>query len=99
MASTLRVDPERLTAAAAAQADVGAYVSGMGAGRSLGAAAQAMAGLESGTACQSVAELVDDVAAEVGAALTAHSDRLVAAADIYRAADDSLARRLRRIAD
>lgn len=99
MASTLRVEPERLQDAAAAQADVGAFVSSMSACRSLAAAVQAMAGLDSGAACQAVGAVLDEVAREIGAALTAHSDRLSSAAERYRAADDELARRLRRIAD
>ena len=99
MAPTLRVDPERLEAAAGAQADVGAYVAGMDAGRPLAGVAQAMAGLESGAAGQAVGMVLDEVAHQVSADLTAHSERLIAAADCYRAADQASARRLRRIAD
>lgn len=99
MASTLRVDPEQLRTVAAAQVDVSAYVSTMGAGRSLTAVVQSMAGLQSATASLVVGAVLDEVARQISSDLATHADRLVSAADRYCTADDELAGRLRRIAD
>lgn len=99
MAAQLRVDPERLHAAAQAQAAVGAYVAGINAGQSVAGAVQAMSGLASGQACQVVAAALDGAAAAVSADLTAHSERLSAAAQRYQQADSEFGQRLRRIAE
>lgn len=99
MASTLRVDPAGLRAAATAQAEVGAFVSGMGVGQSLASAANAMPGLLCGAACQFAGTVFDDVAHKVSGELSAHSNRLSSAADSYYRADDELGRRLRRLAE
>lgn len=99
MAATLRVDPERLRAAAAAQADVGTYVSGMHAGRSVADAVSAMPGLFSGEACRAVAALLDGAATAAGADLTEHAQRLSRAADNYHQTDSEAGRRLGRIVE
>ena len=99
MASTLRVDPDQLRATAAAQGGVSGWVSSMGAGLALAPVVQAMPGLESGAACQAVGAVLDEAANRISTELSAHADRLVSAAERYRAADAELARRLRRIAD
>ena len=62
MADALRVDPERLRVAAAAQAEVSAHIAGIGAGHSMAGAVQAMSGLASGEACQFAGALLDGVA-------------------------------------
>lgn len=99
MVATLRVDPERLLAAAEAQADLSAYVVGIDAGQSLAGAVQAMSGLACGQACQVVGSVLDGAAAAVSGDLTAHSERLFSAAQRYQQADSELGQRLRRIAE
>jgi hypothetical protein len=99
VASTLRVDPVRLRAAADAQAEVGAFVSGMAAGEVISAAANAMSGLESGAACQFAGAVLDGASARVGAELAAHSKNLTSAADRYGRVDEELGHRLRSIAE
>lgn len=99
MASTLRVDPAGLRAAAAAQADVGAFVSGMGIGQLLRSAANAMSGLRCGEACEGAGTAFDEVGCTVNDELSEHSDRLSAAADRYRDTDNELGRRLGELAE
>jgi hypothetical protein len=77
--STLRVDPARLRAAAAAQAEVGAFVSGMATGQAMTSAADAMPGLASGAAAQFAGTVLDGVAGKVSGELSTHSDRLASA--------------------
>lgn len=98
MAATLRVDPERLCAAAEAQADLSACVAGINAGESMAGAVQAMSGVLSGQACQVVAAVLDGAAAAVSADLMAHAQRLSSAAQRYHQADSEFGGRLRRIA-
>lgn len=99
MAATLRVDPARLRAAAAAEAQVGDSVSRMGVGRSLFDAADGMPGLLSGAACQFAGAIFDAAAGRVRDELSTHSGKLSTAADHYHRADDELGRRLRRLAE
>lgn len=99
MAATLRVEPERLHAAAKAQTEASAYVAAINAGQSMAGAVEAMSGLASGEACQIVAAVLDDAAAAVSADLTAHAERLSAAAHRYQQADSEFGHRLRRIAE
>jgi hypothetical protein len=98
MASTLRVDPSRLHEAAAAQSDVGAFVSSLATGQSMSRAATGMAGLLSGAACQFVGAAFDDAAATISEELNSHSSHLARAADAYHRADEELCRRLKRLA-
>jgi hypothetical protein len=97
--STLRVDPARLRAAAAAQAEVGAFVSGMATGQAMTSAADAMPGLASGAAAQFAGTVLDGVAGKVCGELSTHSDRLASAADLYSRADEELGQRLRRLTE
>lgn len=99
MAATLRVDPERLRAAAEAEADVSTYIASINAARSMAGAVQAMPGLVSGQACQIVAEVLDGAAAAVSTDLTTHAERLTSAAQRYHQADSEFGQRLRRIAE
>jgi pyrroline-5-carboxylate reductase len=99
MAETLRVDPERLRAAADAQAEVSAYVASISAGQSMAGAVQAMSGLSSSEACRFAAAVLDGAAKTVSADLTSHAERLSSAADRYRQVDYELGQRLRRIAE
>lgn len=99
MAARLRVDPERLSAASEAQADVSACVAGIRAGQSMADAVQAMSGLVSGQACQVVAAVLDGAAAAVSADLVAHAQRLSSAAQRYHQADSEFGGRLRRISE
>jgi hypothetical protein len=94
MASTLRVDPARLVAAAAAEGDVGKSVSMMAAGSTLSAAAGGVPDLLTGAALQIAASAIDNVSAMINEELTSHADKLTAAAETYRRADDDLGRRL-----
>lgn len=98
MASTLRVDPSRLIAAAAAEGDVGAFVSSMAAGQTLSGAAGGVANLLSGAALEFAASVIDDVSAAITEELTTHSNKLTAAADTYRHADEALGTRLDHVA-
>lgn len=99
MAETLRVDPERLRVAAAAQAHVSAYIASIGAGQSMARAVPAMAGLTSGEACRFATAVLDAAAKAVSADLTSHSERLSSAAERYHHTDSELGQRLRRIAE
>ena len=99
MASTLRVDPSRLVAAASAEGEVGAFVAAMGAGRSLAEGAAAMSQLRSGAVLHYAASTIDEAAAALHHGLTEHSAKLTAAADLYRHADERLGRRLGEIAE
>lgn len=94
MASTLRVDPSRLVAAAAAESDVGAFVSAMAAGQTLSGAAGGVSNLHSGAAIEFAATVIDAVGAAITAELTTHANRLTAAADTYRCTDEALGARL-----
>ena len=98
MGGVLRVDPARLRTAAAAQSDVGAYVSGMAAGPSMANAGTGMSGLLVEQACQLAATMFDAAAAAVHDALAAHATNLSAAADRYHRTDGDLGRRLGTIA-
>jgi hypothetical protein len=98
MATTLRVDPQRLRTAAAAQTDVGTLVAAMGAGRSMASASAAMPGLLSEAACQFAGTMFDTAASSVDEELKAHSTNLSAAADHYHRVDEELGRRLRDLA-
>ncbi|MEH3137683.1 MAG: type VII secretion target [Mycolicibacterium neoaurum] len=99
MAAILRVDPERLHAAAKVQADVSAYVVGINAGQSMVGAAQGMSGLFSGQACDMVASVLDGAAAAISADLTTHAERLSSAAQRYQQVDSEFGQRLRRLAE
>lgn len=98
MASTLRVDPSRLVAAATAEGDVGKFVSAMAAGQSLAAAAGGVSNLLSGAAIEFAASAIDKASATINEELTSHARKLTAAADTYRRVDENLGRRLDRIA-
>lgn len=99
MGGKLRVDPARLRTAAEAQAEVGAFVSGMSTGRAITNAVGSGAGLLSESACQFAATTFDAAAGTVHEELTAHSTNLSAAADRYHRTDEDFARRLRTIAE
>ena len=99
MTSVLRVDPALLRDVAAAQEDVGAFVSAMTAGRAMTDAALSMDGLSSGAACEFAGAVFDSVARTVGEQLTDHSTKLAAAADLYHRADEELGSRLRHLAE
>ena len=94
----MRVDPERLRRAAAAQTEVGTFVSGMAMGQSMASAATGMSGLLSEGACQVAGATFDAAAGAVHEELTAHSTKLSAAADRYQQIDEELGRRLGKIA-
>ena len=97
MGGTLRVDPEHLRTAAAAQAKVGTFVSGMAAGQSVASAGSGMSGLLSAGACQFAGTTLDTAAGAVHEELTAHSTNLSAAADLYHRTDEDFGRRLRNL--
>lgn len=99
MASTLRVDPSRLVAAATAEGDVGKSISAMAAGEALGGAAVGMSQLLSGAAILSAASAIDKVSAAINEELTAHSNKLNTAADTYRRVDERLGGRLDQVAE
>ena len=98
MGGVLRVDPARLRTAAAAQSDVGAFVSGLAAGRSMANAGTGMSGLLVEQACHLVGTRFDAVATAVHDELAAHAKNLSAAADRYHQTDGDLGRRLGTIA-
>jgi hypothetical protein len=98
MASTLRVDPSRLVAAASAEGDVGAFVAAMAAGQPLAGAAGGMSQLRSGAALQFAASAIDKAGAAIHDELAAHSAKLSSAADIYRRTDEGLGSRLGEVA-
>jgi hypothetical protein len=95
METTLLVDPTHLREAARAQADVGAFVSGMNSGASVAGGGAHVAGLESEGACTLLGGLLDDATAAVHEALSDHSAKLIRAADHYQRADEEFGRRLR----
>jgi hypothetical protein len=97
MGGTLRVDPEHLRTAAAAQAEVGTFVSGMAAGPSVARAGAGMSSLLSEAACQFAGAALDTAARAVHEELTAHSTKLSAAADRYHQTDEDFGRRLRKL--
>jgi hypothetical protein len=88
----------RLRSAAEAQSEVGAFVSGMAAGRTIAGGAGAMPGLESGAACQYASTVLDAAAAQVSTELATHAKHLISAAERYGKVDEDLGRRLRSIA-
>lgn len=95
MGGTLRVDPEHMRTAAAAQVNVGTFVSGMATGQSMTTAGSGMSGLLSEGACQFAGAAFDTAAGAVHEELTAHSTKLSAAADLYHRTDEDFGRRLR----
>lgn len=98
MGATLRVNPEVLRTAAAAQNEVKAFVSGLALGQSLTTAGTGMTGLSTEGACQLVGTTFDTAATSVHDDLSAHADNLTTAADRYHRTDETLGRGLRRIA-
>ena len=98
MSASLRVDPARLRAAAAAHANVSEFVSSMGAGQSMATAGTGMSGLLSEVACQFAGTVLETEAGAVHDELTAHAENLATAADHYHQTDERLARRLRTFA-
>lgn len=98
MASTLRVDPSRLVAAASSEADVAAFVAGMAVGQSLAGATASVSPLRSGVAIEFAASALDDVSAVIHDELTSHAAKLNTAAETYRRTDDALGSRLGRFA-
>lgn len=97
MGGTLRVDPEHLRTAAAAQTEVGTFVSGMATGQSMASAGAGMSGLLSEGACEFAGVAFDTAAGKVHDELTAHSAKLTAAADRYHRTDEDFGRRLREL--
>ena len=93
----MRVDPEQLRTAAAAQAKVGTFVSGLAAGQSMASAGTGMSGLLSEGACQFAGATFDTAAGAVHDELEAHSTSLSAAADLYHRTDEDFGRRLRKL--
>jgi hypothetical protein len=98
MGGVLRVDPERLRKAARAQADVGEFVSGMGASESMTSAGAGVSGLLSEGACQFAGSIVESALGVVHEELTTHSTNLSTAADHYHRTDEEFGRRLRKFA-
>ncbi len=96
MGGTLRVDPDALRDAARAQTEVGAAVSGLGVGTSMAGAGSGVSGLTSAGGCQFVGSVVDTALGTVGDELTAHSEKLQRAADLYQHADERAGRRIDR---
>ena len=94
MGGVLRVDPARLRTAAAAQSDVGAYVSSLAAGPSMANAGTGMSGLLVEHACELAAMRFDAAATAVHDELTAHAKNLSTAADSYHHTDGDLGPRL-----
>ena len=99
MGATLRVDPARLRTAAALEAEVGSYVSGLRTGQSMTSAGDGVAGLCSGDACRFAGAVFDAATATVHQELAAHSTNLAAAADRYHHTDEELGGRFTKIAD
>jgi hypothetical protein len=97
MAATLRVDPEQLRKAAAAQAEVGTFVSGIVSGQPMASAAAGMSGLLSEAACHFAGTAFTTAATAVHDELTAHSANLSAAADHYHRTDEEFGSRLRKL--
>jgi hypothetical protein len=96
MAGALRVNPESLRTAARTQADVGEFVSSLGAGQSLNSAGTGVSGLLSEGACQFASSMVDTALNAVREDLSKHSENLSTAAEHYRRMDEEFGRRLRR---
>ena len=94
----LRVNPDRLRAAAREQTDVGEFFSGMGVGQSMTGAGEGVSGLLSEGACQLAGSIVDTAVGNVHEELTTHASNLSTAADHYHRTDEELGRRLRRFA-
>ena len=95
MASSLRVDPSALCATAATGSEVAGFVSELPVAQSMTRAAEGLADLASGSACRFVGDVLDGIARALADELSTHSERLVAAAESYRRADEGLGRRLR----
>jgi hypothetical protein len=95
VAAPLRVNPEALRSAAAAESEVGAFLSGIGTGRAVTGVSGALPGLDSGSACELAGTVLDRFAGALAGELTAHSERLSLAADLYVRADEDIARRCR----
>ncbi|MDV3123348.1 ESX-1 secretion-associated protein [Mycobacterium sp. 21AC1] len=98
MGGVLRVNPESLRKAARAQAEVGEFISGIGAGQSMTSAGTGVSGLLSEGACQFASSAVDTALGAVHEELTKHSTNLSTAADHYHRMDTELGRRLRKFA-
>ncbi|MGV0810932.1 type VII secretion target [Mycolicibacterium boenickei] len=94
MGSPLKVAPEALQAAAAAETAVGQAIVGLDVGQPLSAAATAMPALQSGAACAQVAPVVDGAARAIGSEVDAHAAKLSSAAQRYQNTDDVSAGRL-----
>ena len=94
----MRVDPAQLRTAAAAQTEVGTFVSGMAAGQSMTTAGTGMSGLLTEGACQFAGTIFDTATAAVHDELAAHSTNLSSAADQYHRTDEELGRRLSKLA-
>ena len=95
MASSLRVDPSALCATAATESGVAGFMAELPVAQSMTRAAGNLADLLSGSACRIVGDVLDDVARTLADELSTHSERLAAAAERYRRADEDLGRRLR----
>jgi hypothetical protein len=95
MASSLRVDPSALCATASTDSEVAGFVSELPVAQSMTRAAEGLADLASGSACRFVGDVLDGIARALADELSTHSERLVAAAESYRRADEGLGRRLR----
>lgn len=96
MASSMRVDPSALCASAATNAEVARFMSELPVAQLMTRAAVDLADLRSGSACLFVGDVLDGVARALTDELSTHSERLVAAAQRYRRADEDLGRRLGR---
>jgi hypothetical protein len=94
MASSLRVDPSALCAAAATDSEVAGSMAELLVAQSMTCAAGDLADLRSGSACRFVGDVLDGVARALIDELSTHSERLVAAAERYRRAEEDLGRRL-----
>ena len=95
MASPSRVDPSALCATAATDSEVAGFVSELPVAQSMTRVAADLGDLVSGSACRFVGDVLDGVARALADELSTHSERLVAAAERYRRADEDLGRRLR----
>jgi hypothetical protein len=95
MASSLRVDPSALYATATTESEVAGSMAELPVAQSMTRAAADLADLSSGSACRFVGDVLDDVARTLADELSTHSERLAAAAERYRRADEDLGWRLR----
>lgn len=84
--------------AAAAQAEVGTFVSGIGSSQPMASAVAGMSGLLSEAACHFAGTMFTTAATAVHDELTAHSTNLSAAADQYHRTDEEFGGRLRKLA-